>query len=89
MIRFRCDECGAAMGPNDHRRFIVKLEIYAAACHVDLDPDGQLNARRGLDDVLKELADADPDEVEDQTYRSFRFDLCDDCRRILQAKPLG
>ena len=42
-----------------------------------------------LQRVMQELADADPDEIEDQTYRSFRFDVCDACRRGLLAKPLG
>ena len=29
---------------------------------------------------MEALAEADPDDMEDQTYRCFRFDLCDDCR---------
>ena len=89
MIHYKCDKCGAAMTANDGRRFIVRIEVYAAAGHVDLAADETSSNQRQLDAVLKQLTAADPDEVEDQTYRSFRFDLCDACRRELLSRPLG
>ena len=89
MIRYECDKCGRHMGANDMQRFIVKLEVYAAAGHVELDPEAVADPQAELTAVLDELAVADPDEVEDQTYRAFRFDVCDTCRRKLLAKPLG
>lgn len=89
MIRYRCDRCGAAMGANDAHRFIVRLEVYAAAGHVDLDASTSNDTTGDLAEVLDQLAAADPDEIEDQTYRLLRFDLCDSCRRALLAKPLG
>ncbi len=89
LIRYECDKCGSAMTANDAQRFIVRIEVYAAANHVDLS-DGRKADREGeLDAVLRQLADADPDEVEDQTYRGFRFDVCDACRRQLLSRPLG
>ncbi|MEK6799319.1 MAG: hypothetical protein AABZ12_10165 [Planctomycetota bacterium] len=89
MIRYECDRCGAKMGANDAQRFIVKIEVYAAAGHVDLARDEETDSRRELDRVMEALAEADPDDMEDQTYRCFRFDLCDDCRRKVLSKPLG
>ena len=89
MIRYECDKCGRPLGANDAGRFIVKLEVYAAAGHIDLDLDANTSSDRQLSDLLHELAHADPDEMEDQTYRSFRFDVCDDCRGVLLANPLG
>lgn len=89
MIRYECDKCGRRMDPNDSQRFIVKMEVYAAAEHIDLDAESAAHAGRELEDVLNHLATADPDEVEDQTYRAFRFDLCDACRRQLLQRPLG
>ena len=76
------------MGANDHQRFIVRLEVYAAAGHVDLDADSSSDAPGALADVIQQLQRADPNEVEDQTYRCFRFDLCDACRRHLLSNPL-
>jgi hypothetical protein len=88
MIRYECDRCGVSLGPNDPRRFIVKLEVYAAAGHVDLTSDPHADPQREMDEILKSLSVADPDEVEDQTYRCLRFDVCDTCRRSLLANPL-
>ena len=89
MIRYECDMCGVPLQANDSQRFIVKIEVYAAAGPVDLDRDSPTDAESELKAVLEELEKADPDEVEDQTYRAFRFDVCDACRRILLKKPLG
>jgi hypothetical protein len=77
------------MHANDPQRFIVRMEIYAAAGVVDLDKEGARNPSADLQSVLSQLAKADPDEVEDQTYRQLRFDLCDACRRVLMSSPLG
>ena len=89
MIRYECDKCGRRMDANDSQRFIVKLEVYAAAGHIDLETDSVADTGRELEQVLNHLALADPDEIEDQTYRSFRFDVCDACRRELLSRPLG
>jgi hypothetical protein len=89
MIRYECDRCGVAMNANDHQRYILRFEIYAAAGHIDIDAEEARGPQEGLKAVLEELAQADPDEVEDQTYRMLRFDVCDDCRRELLKRPLG
>ena len=89
MIRYECDRCGLRLGANDPMRYILRFEIYAAAGHVDLDAADSASPRSTLEGVLQDLASADPDEIEDQTYRSLRFDLCDRCRRRLLSRPLG
>ena len=89
MIRYECDKCGVPLQANDLKRFIIKMEIYAAAGPIELDRHPQSDTKTELKAVLRELKKADPDEVEDQTYRSFRFDVCDACRRELLEKPLG
>ena len=89
MILFACDKCGVKMSANDAGRFIVRVEVYAAAGHIDLDAEAAKNPKQTMADLVKDLAQADPDEIEDQTYRSMRFDVCDACRRKLLANPLG
>lgn len=74
------------MGANDARRYICKIEIYAAAGHVDAT---ELSTGSSLEAVINELKNANPDDIEDQTYRVYRFDLCESCRKIIQASPLG
>lgn len=88
MIRYECDKCGTRMNPDDAHRFIVKMEIYAAASHVDLETASGDAGPGALDRVIESLRHADPDEIEDKTYRAYRFDVCDDCRRLLMANPL-
>jgi hypothetical protein len=77
------------MEANDPRRFIVKFEIYAAAGHLDLDAQAASDVEGQWEKLVNELAKADPDEVEDQTYRCLRFDVCDTCRQELLKRPLG
>ena len=89
MIRYECDKCGASLSANDPSRFIVKLEVYAAAGHIDQCDDVDADSHSQLDAVLEQLRTADPDDVEDKTYRCFRFDVCDHCRRGLLQRPLG
>jgi hypothetical protein len=76
------------MGANDAQRYIVKMEVFAAAGPLDLNEMKSNGTEVELADVLQALREADPDEIEDQTYRAFRFDVCDSCRRELIVKPL-
>jgi hypothetical protein len=89
MIRFECDKCGRSLRANDAKRYIVKIEVFAAAGPVDLEREAAADTRSQLDAVMEKLRQADPDEIEDQTYRAFKFDLCDACRKLLIARPLG
>ena len=89
MIRFECDKCGVSLQANDVQRYIVKMEIFAAAGHLDLDAESASHDKSALANVIESLKKADPDEIEDQTYRAFRFDVGDACRRILLDRPLG
>lgn len=90
MIRYQCDNCGAALQANDHQRFIVKLEAFAAAGPVELTPEDLARDRSDeINQVIDQLNDADPDEIEDQTYRVLKFDLCGSCHRTLLSDPLG
>ena len=90
MIRYRCDKCGCSMTANDPRRFIVKLEVYAAAAPLEFNERGLVKDHtEEINHLVEQLSNADPDEIEDQTYRALRFDLCRDCQRRLLQRPLG
>ncbi len=88
-IRYECDRCGVSLGANDGQRYVVRIEIFAAAGPVELDLDSSKDAGQEMNNVLKTLASANPDDVEDRTYRNFRFDLCDACRKKVMERPLG
>ncbi len=90
MIRFECDKCGTPLTPNDTGRFILKIEAYAAASPVDIaaaDAGGDTSEQ--IRRIIDGLTNADPDLVEDQTYRMLQFDLCAACHRAYLANPLG
>ncbi len=90
MIRFECDRCGASLGANDAERFIVKIEAYAAAGPIELSAEELAEDRsESIKGIIEGLNQADPDHVEDQTYRSLRVDLCRTCHRAYLASPLG
>ena len=89
LIRYECDLCGAKLTAESPARFIVKMEIFAAAPGtLDLDSDASSNPAGELKALVDKLRHADPGQIEDRTYRSFRFDLCDTCRARLIANPL-
>ena len=90
MIRYQCDKCGRRLTANDAERYIVKMEIYAAAGPLDFDA-GELERdhQDEMDRLLEQLEAADPDAVEDQTYRCLRFDLCRACQQGLLDDPLA
>jgi len=90
MIRYECDKCGRRLAHDDPQHYIVKIEVYAAASplHIDDSAAGR-DIDRELSQLIEDLHRADPDEIEDRTYRAFRFDLCGDCQRDLLKAPLG
>ena len=89
MIRYECDLCGATLSAESPARFIVKMEIFAAAPGtLDLDNESSSNPAGELKALVEKLRHADPSQIEDRTYRAFRFDLCDACRARFVANPL-
>jgi hypothetical protein len=65
------------------------MEVFAAADHIDLDVHASAAPAQELKTLVESLARANPDEVEDRTYRLLKFDLCDECRGKFLADPLG
>ncbi|MBN1345757.1 MAG: hypothetical protein JXQ73_23895 [Phycisphaerae bacterium] len=89
-IRYQCDRCGKRLEPDDPNRFVVKIEVFAAADHITItQEDLKRDHRREIARLLEQLDKMDPDEIEDQTYRSLRFDLCRECHRAYLRDPIG
>ena len=90
MIRYSCDGCGLELERDGSNHYILRLEAFAAAGKLeftkqDLEHDHQAEIRR----VLADLENHSPDDIEDQVYRSLRFDLCPACHRRFLASPLA
>lgn len=90
MIRYRCDGCHADLQRDGSNHFIVKIEAYAAAGKLEFtEEDLRRDHRAEMETVIRDLARVSPDEIEDQVYRAFRYDLCPSCHRIFLAGPLA
>ena len=90
MIRYRCDGCRLDLNRDDSNHFIVKVEAFAAAGKLDftaedLDRDHQAEIKK----IISDIEARSPDEIEDQVYRAFRFDLCPACHRKFLESPLN
>jgi hypothetical protein len=89
-IHYVCDACGIRLAEKDQNRFIIKIEAYAAAGVLEIsDQDLQRDTAAELARTMDELRRADPSDMEDQTYRSFTFDLCPKCHKAFLKRPLG
>jgi hypothetical protein len=90
MIRYSCDLCKRDLDPERDLRYVVKVEVCAA-----LDPavadeqDDDRDHLQEIQDILERLEDAESEQVGDDVYREFRFDLCPECQRKFVQNPLG
>ena len=88
-VRYACDRCGCRLEPDDPNRFVVKVEVFAAADHLTItEEDLKRDHGAEIARLVKQLDRMDPDDIEDQTYRAFRFDLCRDCHRQYLRDPI-
>jgi hypothetical protein len=85
-----CDVCGAALLADEDVRYILRIQGFAAydpleitKADLDRDLDGELRA------ILDGLERKNPEEAQDEVYRSFHFDLCPACWRRYLKDPLA
>jgi len=90
MIRYTCDLCRRELDPEEDLRYVVKLEVYAA-----FDPatsneeDDERDHLQEIQDILERLEDAESEQIGEDVYQQFRFDLCPQCRKKFIKNPLG
>ena len=85
-----CDLCDKVLLADEDTRYIVGIQVYAAYDTMELTADDlreDLSAEMAR--LLRRVADMDASELEDQVYKSFRFDLCPACQKVYLADPLG
>jgi len=67
----------------------VKVEVFAVADPLTItEEDLKRDHRAEIARLLDQLEKMDPDEIEDQVYRSFRFDLCPQCHKAYIRNPI-
>jgi hypothetical protein len=90
MIHFTCDMCGKVLLAEEDARYVVKVEVYAAYDPMEVtEKDLEADRSEEVQDLLDEMADMDADDLEDQVFKTFRFDLCPECHAAYLKDPLS
>ena len=89
MAGFCCDVCGKPLLVDSDVRYVVKIEVFAAYDPMELtDADLKQDRMKEIRDLAQRLSELEPQELEDQVYKSFQFDLCPECQRKYVKNPL-
>ncbi|OAI39747.1 hypothetical protein AYO40_05500 [Planctomycetaceae bacterium SCGC AG-212-D15] len=91
MLHITCDVCGRKLALGEDRRYVVKMEVFAAhdpaeITEADLDDDHMEAVSQLLRDEEEGLAD--PEAIE-PAHKNLRFDLCPECHKKFVRDPLG
>jgi len=89
VIKYICDLCGKSL---KKKEVIYELNIHVHAIYqplqidlVDLLQDHTDEIRR----LIEELKDKDPQELQDQIYKTFKFHLCPSCQQKYIKNPFA
>jgi len=88
MGEFWCDRCGKGLLLEENVRYVVKLEVFAAYDTMELTRReiAETDHAAEIQRLITQLSDVDPNELQDQVHRRYRFDLCPPCQRWLLAE---
>ncbi|MFH1231965.1 MAG: hypothetical protein V1709_10770 [Planctomycetota bacterium] len=89
MFHFICDRCGKGLLIGEDVRYEVTVEIKSAYDPLELTRD---DLRKNFNDeilrLLNQMKDKDPQELEDEVYKIFKFDICLKCQKEIIKNPL-
>lgn len=82
----KCDNCGHN-APTDEQMYTLRLQMFARVAPLiftakDLEQDHVLK----LEELVKQMESADPEEAEAQVFETYNFDLCSRCRRKMHRQ---
>src|SRR3972149_1714149 len=90
MVHYTCDMCGKALLVDEDTRYVVKIEVFAAYDPMELTgEDVEADHLEEISQLVSEMEQMDPKELEEDVYKSFRFDLCPTCRDKYVEDPFG
>jgi hypothetical protein len=90
MLHYTCDLCGKELLCDEDLRYVAKVELYAAYDPLEITEDDlEEDHMEEISKLIRETEDLDDQELEDQVYKSFRFDLCPGCHKRFLKDPLG
>jgi Asp-tRNA(Asn)/Glu-tRNA(Gln) amidotransferase C subunit len=82
----KCDNCGRVV-PKEETIYEIKIELYAKAEELEIDEeDLEEDHMAEIEAIIEALENVDVEEVTDQVYESYKFDLCPQCRENFHSK---
>ena len=87
MIHYSCDLCGKDLPP-ETPRYVVRIEVFAGAEPNVADPDLVDKPDQVIQEMLTKMEQMSLKEIEDGSYRIFRYDLCRPCQAKFLDNPL-
>lgn len=85
---YKCDACGKNL-KKEELRYRVKIEVSAIYEQNEIHlADLIRNHQQEILQLLKRMEEMSADELEEQIYKSFEFDLCPTCHREYIKTPI-
>ncbi|MBN1900411.1 hypothetical protein JW926_03685 [Candidatus Sumerlaeota bacterium] len=82
----RCDNCGRLVSDKEIL-FEIRIDIYAKGGPIEITKeDLQKDHIEEMKKLIKAMENMDEQELTDEVWESYRFDLCQDCRKEFHAK---
>jgi hypothetical protein len=82
----RCHSCGREVSKDDIL-YEIKIEIYAKPGPIEISEEDLGRDYIGeIDRLIEEMGEMDTEELSDQVYECYQFDLCASCRQDLHGK---
>ena len=90
MLQFSCDMCGKDILPQADRRYVVKMEVFAAHDQHELtDDDLDDDHLESLSEMLQEMDETGIEPDLAPAYKQIRYDLCPECHKKFLRDPLN
>lgn len=85
---YKCDSCGRNL-KKEELRYRVKIEVSAIYEQNEIHlADLIRNYQQEILQLLKKMEEMSAEELEEQIYKSFEFDLCPACHREYIKNPI-
>jgi len=89
MQKMTCDRCGKLLLIDESVRYEVVIEVKSAYDPMEITiSDLARDKKAEIKHLINRIADADPQELADQVYKRFIFDLCPKCQREYIRNPI-
>lgn len=90
MDRLTCDRCDEGLYHDIDVRYEVRIEVKSGYDVMELTGDDLAgDASEEMRRLIERAGRMSAEELADQVYKLFEFDLCATCQRAFLADPLG